>query len=168
MILIKAYTSPDPEPAPRSNQLAPMPELPQNPLPVAAPALCSEAEVTRLVHDFYARVRAEPRLAPVFAARVDDWDAHLAQLVDFWSAMLRGTRRFKGAPMPKHMAMKELDRDLFDRWLCLFRITTAECGNPPMQRLADDVAARIADTFWRRFQMLHWPSLPMLGQPRLD
>lgn len=137
-------------------------------LPTPSLDLCSEQEVTRLVHHFYARVRDEPRLAPVFTARVHDWDAHLAQLVDFWSAMLRGTRRFNGAPMPKHMAMDELDRDLFDRWLQLFRQTTAECANPPMQRLADDVATRIADTFWRRFQMLRWPQLPIAGAARLD
>ncbi len=137
-------------------------------LPTPSLDLCSEQEVTRLVHDFYARVREEPRLAPVFTARVHDWDAHLAQLVDFWSAMLRGTRRFSGAPMPKHMAMDELDRDLFDRWLQLFRQTTAECANPPMQRLADDVATRIADTFWRRFQMLRWPQLTIAGAARLD
>jgi len=132
-------------------------------LPTPSLALCSEQEVTRLVHDFYARVRAEPRLAPVFAARVHDWDAHLAQLVDFWSAMLRGTRRFSGAPIPKHMAMDERDRDLFDSRLALFRQTTAESGNAPMQRLADDVATRIADTFWRRFQMLRWPQLQVVG-----
>jgi len=141
---------------------------PATPLPTPSLELCSEQEVTRLVHDFYARVREEPRLAPVFTARVHDWDAHLGQLVDFWSAMLRGTRRFSGAPMPKHMAMDELDRDLFDRWLQLFRQTTAECANPPMQRLADDVATRIADTFWRRFQMLRWPQLPIAGAARLD
>ena len=141
---------------------------PTTPLPTPSLELCSEQEVTRLVHDFYARVRDEPRLAPVFTARVHDWDAHLAQLVDFWSAMLRGTRRFNGAPMPKHMAMDELDRDLFDRWLQLFRQTTAECANPPMQRLADDVATRIADTFWRRFQMLRLPQLPIAGAARLD
>ncbi|WP_369969110.1 group III truncated hemoglobin [Stenotrophomonas rhizophila] len=141
---------------------------PTTPLPTPSLELCSEQEVTRLVHDFYARVRDEPRLAPVFTARVHDWDAHLAQLVDFWSAMLRGTRRFSGTPMPKHMAMDELDRDLFDRWLQLFRQTTAECANPPMQRLADDVATRIADTFWRRFQMLRWPQLPIAGAARLD
>lgn len=134
-------------------------------LPTPAPELCTEQEVTRLVHAFYARVRREPRLGPVFSARIQHWDAHLGQLVDFWSAMLRGTRRFSGAPMPKHMAMEELDRDLFDRWLQLFRQTTAECGNPPMQRLADDVVGRIAETFWRRFQMLRWPELPLAGRP---
>jgi len=141
---------------------------PATPLPTPSLELCSEQEVTRLVHDFYARVREEPRLAPVFTARVHDWDAHLAQLVDFWSAMLRGTRRFSGAPMPKHMAMDELDRDLFARWLRLSRQPPPEGATPPMQRLADDVATRIADTFWRRFQMLRWPQLPIAGAARLD
>ncbi|MNY73828.1 hypothetical protein D3C86_2127020 [compost metagenome] len=52
----------------------------------------------------------------------------------------------------------------------LFHITTAECNNPPMQALADDVAARIAETFWRRYQMLRWPQvmLPVLGVPAKD
>lgn len=137
-------------------------------LPVASLGLCSEQEVTRLVHDFYTRVRQDPQLGPVFDARVHDWDAHLAQLVDFWSAMLRGTRRFSGNPMSKHMAMPELERALFDRWLLLFSQTTAESGNPPMQRLADDVAVRIADTFWRRIQMQRWPELPVVRTLRPD
>ncbi|MDF2818498.1 MAG: preprotein translocase subunit TatC [Stenotrophomonas rhizophila] len=137
-------------------------------LPAASLALCSEQEVTRLVHDFYARVRQDEQLGPVFEARIHAWDVHLAQLVDFWSAMLRGTRRFNGNPMSKHMAMPELERALFDRWLLLFRRTTAELGNPPMQQLADDVATRIADTFWRRIQMQRWPELPLAGIPRLD
>ena len=127
----------------------------------ASADLCSETEVSELVRGFYARVREDALLGPVFAARVDDWEAHLLQLIDFWSAMLRGTRRFNGAPMPKHMAMSELSAALFERWLQLFRATTAELGNVPMQRLADDIAARIADTFWRRFRALHWPTLPM-------
>jgi len=144
--------------------------LPPDPLPEASPELCSEAEVTRLVHHFYARVRDEPRLGPVFAAHVEDWPAHLAQLVDFWSALLRGTRRFQGSPMSKHMAIEAMDRDLFDRWLGLFRQTSAESGNPAMQRLADDIAARIADTFWKRYQMLRWPQvpLPVVGARRAD
>ena len=135
------------------------------PLPEASLDLCSEEEVTRLVHDFYARVREEPRLGPVFGGHVEDWTTHLAQLVDFWSALLRGTRRFQGSPMSKHMAIDAMDRDLFDRWLVLFRMTTAESGNAGMQRLADDIAARIADTFWKRYQMLRWPQvdLPVMG-----
>ena len=127
------------------------------------PDLCTEEEVTRLVHEFYAQVRLDPALGPIFESAVHDWPAHLAQLVDFWSAMLRGTRRFRGAPLQKHQALPGLDAALFQQWLLLFRQTTAELGNTPMQRLADDAAERIAENFWRRFQMSRWPSLQMLG-----
>src|SRR5690606_12563079 len=53
--------------------------------------LCSEEEVARLVHAFYARVRQDAALGPIFDAKVDDWDQHLAKLVDFWSSILRRT-----------------------------------------------------------------------------
>jgi len=131
-------------------------------LPLPGPELCSEDDVTALVAAFYRRVRADAELAAVFAAHIEDWDAHLLQLGDFWSAMLRGTRRFRGAPMPKHMAMRELNAALFQRWLALFRATTAELDNAPMRVLADDIAARIADTFWRRHQMSWQPFEPAM------
>ncbi|MDR6672752.1 group III truncated hemoglobin [Xanthomonas sp. 1678] len=137
-------------------------------LPLPGPDLCSEDEVTALVDAFYRRVRADPELAAVFAAHIEDWDAHLLQLSDFWSAMLRGTRRFRGAPMPKHMAMRELSAALFQRWLSLFRATTAELDNAPMRMLADDIAARIADTFWRRHQMSWRPFEPVTPLPPSD
>lgn len=129
--------------------------------PLPGPELCSEAEVVTLVHAFYRRVRADAELSALFARHIDDWDAHLAQLVDFWSAMLRGTRRFRGAPMPKHMAMQELSAVLFQRWLALFRATAAELDNAPMRTLANDIAERIADTFWRRHQMSWRPFEPV-------
>ena len=70
--------------------------------------LCSEDDIALLVHAFYARVRADPILGPIFDAGIDDWDTHLVKLVDFWSSALRHTRRFNGAPMPKHAAMPGL------------------------------------------------------------
>lgn len=121
-------------------------------LPGPGPALCTEEEVSRLVHDFYARVRQDERLGPIFEARVHDWPAHLAQLTDFWSAVLRGTRRFRGAPVPKHMALPGLSAALFLRWLELFKQATAECGNPAMRIEADATAQNIADNLWQRYQ----------------
>jgi len=125
----------------------------------AGPDVCSEQEVELLVRRFYARVREDALLGPIFEARVHDWEEHLRQLVDFWSALLRGTSRFKGAPMPKHLAIPGLEWPLFERWLALFSQTTAELGNPPMQALADEAAARVAGAIWRRY---HTPSFPIL------
>jgi len=116
-------------------------------------ACCSEDEVVALVHRFYAKVRVDPLLGPIFNRHVHDWDAHLAHLVNFWSAMLRGTRRFNGNPMPKHMALAGLNPQLFQRWLALFGETTEQLGNPALKREADARAALIAERFWQRYQV---------------
>jgi hemoglobin len=36
-----------------------------------------EAMIERLVRDFYARVRDDAVLGPVFTANIDDWEPHL-------------------------------------------------------------------------------------------
>ena len=112
------------------------------------PDLCTEEEVHRLVHGFYAQVRQDAALGPVFDAHIQDWDPHLAKMVDFWSSALRGTARFRGTPMPKHVALPELNADLFRRWLSLFGATTAALGNPALKERADLLAHRIADSLW--------------------
>jgi hemoglobin len=123
------------------------------PLPERPAPCCTEAEVERLVHDFYASVRQDTLLGPVFEAHVHDWPTHLARLVDFWSSLLRGTQRYSGAPMGLHMAMPGLDEALFRRWLLLFGQTTATLGNPAMQQLANARATQIANRFWQRYQV---------------
>lgn len=116
------------------------------------PDLCTEEEVTRLVHSFYGGVRQDAVLGPIFEAHVRQWDRHLATMVDFWSGALRGTARFRGTPMPKHVALPGLDAQLFQRWLALFRQTTAALGNDAMAERANDLAARIAESLWYGYQ----------------
>lgn len=127
------------------------------PLPQAASpdACCTEAEVQRLVHEFYAAARQDEMLGPIFEQAVEDWDDHLRRLVDFWSAQLRGTRRFMGAPLARHLNLPRLDKPMFERWLMLFRQTTAAIGNPAMQAEADSRAARIAEHFHNHYQQHH-------------
>ena len=117
------------------------------------PDLCTEQEVHQLVHRFYDKVRQDPVLGPIFDRHIEDWDPHLAKMVDFWSGALRGTARFRGAPMPKHAALPGLSAELFQRWLALFAETTAGLGNPAMQERADDLAHRVADSLWYGYQM---------------
>ena len=119
--------------------------------------LCSEDEIRTLVHEFYAKVRADPVLGPIFERHVDDWDKHLAMLTDFWSSTLLGTRRFTGAPMPKHAALPGLDADLFQRWLALFHETTAEQPNRAMGDRALELAHRIARSLWYGYQLSRRP-----------
>jgi hemoglobin len=85
-----------------------------------SPNLCTEQEIVDLVHSFYAAVRKDEKLGPIFNHHVKNWDHHLSTLVDFWSSILRGTGRFRGTPMPKHVALPDLHAELFERWLNLF------------------------------------------------
>lgn len=117
------------------------------------PDLCTEDEVHQLVHGFYARVREDAVLGPIFNTHVKDWTPHLAKMVDFWSSALRGTARFRGTPMPKHVALPGLSAELFQRWLTLFHQTTAGLGNAAMQERADDLAGRIADSLWYSYRI---------------
>ena len=119
--------------------------------------LCTEAEIATMVHAFYATVRRDPVLGPIFNEHVDDWDHHLVKLVDFWSSVLRGTGRFSGAPMPKHAALPGLTPELFQRWLALFRETTAALPNRAMGDQAYALAQRVARSLWYGYQLSRNP-----------
>ena len=114
--------------------------------------LCTEDDVVHLVHAFYARVRADPELGPVFDTHITDWTHHLSKMVDFWSSTLRGTARYRGTPMPAHVALPGLTPALFHRWLALFDDTTRTIDNPAMRERANDLARRIAESLWFGYQ----------------
>lgn len=121
------------------------------------PNLYTEEDVAALVHNFYAKARKDPDLGPIFESHVIAWDAHFIQMTNFWSAQLRGTSRFRGAPMPKHIVLPDLNAKLFERWLFLFRQTTEELGNPTLQLHANSIAGFIATRLWQGYQMNNYP-----------
>lgn len=129
----------------------------QSPFPTPDPNRYSEEDVALLVHTFYAKARKDPGLGPIFEEHVQDWDAHFVQMTDFWSAQLRGTSRFRGAPMPKHIVLPDLSAALFERWVQLFQETTKELDNHDLQQHADTVAKFIANRLWQGYQMSNFP-----------
>jgi len=126
----------------------------QMPLSPPSPSV-SEEMIHRQVHAFYARVRADEELGPIFARVIgDDWDPHLAKMCDFWSSVMLTSGRYKGNPMIAHMRLKMVRPAHFERWLDIFAQTArAEC--PPA--IADQFCARAANIarslqlgmFWR-------------------
>lgn len=78
------------------------------------------AMIDRLVEGFYARVRDDRLIGPIFAARISDWAPHLAQMKRFWSSVMLLTGTYEGRPMPRHLPLP-IDARHFDRWLELFR-----------------------------------------------
>lgn len=115
----------------------------------AAPGLAvgvTESMIHSLVHTFYARVRVDAVLGPIFDERIDDWDHHLAKLCDFWSSVTLMTGRFKGTPMQAHSALSMIAGAHFDHWLVLFANTAREVCPPEAAELFIDRAQRIAQS----------------------
>lgn len=84
-----------------------------------------EAMIERLVRGFYAKVREDAVLGPIFEARIKDWEPHLAQMCAFWSSVALMTGRYHGTPMARHLPLP-VDGGHFDRWLALFEQTARE------------------------------------------
>lgn len=119
----------------------------RHPFSPGGPLGIDEALIGRVVDAFYARIRADSLLGPVFAARIEDarWPLHLAKMRDFWSSVLLTTGRYKGQPMPAHLSLP-IDESDFRHWLALFQASVeAECPGP-MADLFMDRATRIASS----------------------
>ena len=102
-----------------------------------------EDVLTRLVHRFYDRVRADSALGPVFAERISDWGPHLDRMVAFWSSVALMTGRYHGTPVQTHLGLP-VDWNHFDRWLTLFRQTATETCPPEGAAHVIERAERIA------------------------
>ena len=92
---------------------------------VAARTGIDEAMIRRLVHSFYDRVGSDALLAPIFAARIENWEPHLERMCAFWSSATPMTGRYHGQPMQKHAPLP-VDARHFDRWIWLFETTARE------------------------------------------
>jgi len=106
----------------------------------------TEPQISDLVDRFYAKVRLDPDIGPIFNAIVDDWPHHLATLKDFWSTVLLTTGRYKGDPMMTHLKLP-LDPNHFERWLALFAETATEALPPEIAANVIAKSQRIAQNF---------------------
>lgn len=104
------------------------------------PDLETSQDIQRVVHRFYASVRDDADLGPLFAARLrdDDWPAHLDTMTRFWSSIVFSLPLYHGNPLVAHRGLP-LARDHFTRWLGLWRTAVAEEFEGPR---ADDIVAR--------------------------
>ena len=107
----------------------------------------TDADLQRLVDAFYAKVRDDTLLGPVFGAAVEDWPEHLEKLGAFWSSVMRTTGRYKGSPMGAHLRHASAIRpEMFERWLALWRETAAQALAPADAAAVIEKAERIAES----------------------
>lgn len=108
--------------------------------------------ITQLVHGFYADVRQDPLLGPVFERALHgQWDTHLARLVDFWSTVALGTRSFKGDVFAKHMALTGVTPAHFAAWVGLWQQHTSRWLAPGVAQDLQVAAHGIARNLFRGY-----------------
>ena len=113
-----------------------------------------EVQLGELVHRFYARVRSDQVLGPIFAERITNWEAHLDRMVEFWSSVALMTGRYHGAPVPKHASLP-VGWAHFERWLDLFRQTAHETCSCDGAAHVIERAERIAQSLYLAVQATH-------------
>ena len=107
----------------------------------------TEEDIARLVPQFYARVRADAVLGPIFDGAIDDWPHHLGKLEAFWSSVMLTSGRYKGQPMAAHLRHHaHMTRENFSRWLDLWTEVTTDVLGPAAAAAFQDKAARIAES----------------------
>lgn len=117
--------------------------------PVAEKAL-ADTNVTRttigiLVGEFYAKLRRNERLGPIFAREVSgDWEPHLEKMTDFWCSVILKSGEYQGRPVPAHLKLKDVTEQDFDIWLDIFGQTAGEIFSQDTAAVFIERAERIA------------------------
>ena len=108
-----------------------------------------EAFLDLLVDTFYAKIRIDPDLGPIFDRVIRDaWPEHLAKMKVFWRSLALRTGEYSGNPMRTHQATPDLRPDHFARWLALFSETLEDLHASPgamdiLQTFAQSIAHRL-------------------------
>src|ERR1700727_2296106 len=104
-----------------------------------------ETMIETLIRAFYARVRQDALLAPIFESRIAEWEPHLDNMIAFWSSLTLHSGRYHRQPMEKNMPLA-VDARHFDRWLTLFEETTREVCPPAAAERFIERARRVAES----------------------
>lgn len=120
--------------------------MPPHPKAPGLEAGVTEPMIRELVHTFYAEVRQDDLLGPIFNSHVQDWPEHLDRLCAFWSSVALMTGRYKGKPVPAHARLPGISSRHFAHWLTLFAETARRVCPPAAAELFIDRAQRIAQS----------------------
>lgn len=110
----------------------------------------TEESIKQLIDTFYAKVRADKSLGPIFEEKIGtdraSWKKHLHTMYDFWSSIMLGSGRYHGNPHQAHRELPSFEISLFERWLSLFEQTAHEVHAPTLAQKYVDRSQRIAES----------------------
>ncbi len=126
----------------------------------------TEQQISDLVDRFYAAIRSNQRLGPVFRHHVDGWDVHLDKMKAFWRSVLLKSGEYKGRPVPVHQRIDGIGTEDFEEWLRLFSTVAFEVFQADAAVVANDAARRIATSLWLSRSTDPFASTPSWSRPQ--
>jgi hemoglobin len=105
---------------------------------------------------FYDKVHGDDLIGPVFAQSVQDWEAHISIMGDFWSRALLGTTRYTRQPFAPHLRMA-IGQAHFDRWLRLWTDAANETMPPPLAEHVIAMAGNMSHCWGRALESARAP-----------
>lgn len=128
--------------------------MPNNPthLPLGAPASAGDPadqppvttdEIRVMVERFYEHAREDELLGPVFAQRVQDWDAHYDTMTRFWSSAVLRAGTYSGRPIEKHR-IDGLNAQHFVNWVQRFSHVVEREFGPQRAQVFIELSRRMA------------------------
>ena len=123
----------------------------------------TEEAIGRLVDTFYAKIRVDPELGPVFNNAIADWGPHLQTMRNFWSSVMLTSGKYKGNPVAAHQEVDGIQFDLFARWLALFDETCRELFTADIAEAFNVKARRIGESL--QFALFYRPDRPWPPRP---
>ena len=108
--------------------------------------LGGKSGISKLLHHFYADVRQQRDIGPIFLAQIHNWPEHIAKITEFWSRVTGGPSNYSGDVPGQHLPL-ELSRTHFDRWLELWDFNCQRHLRPieaaEMSALAHSIGRRL-------------------------
>ncbi|MEM9649381.1 MAG: group III truncated hemoglobin [Bacteroidota bacterium] len=114
--------------------------------------ITSTSDIITLVDSFYAKVRQDSLLAPIFNSVIqDDWQVHLEVMYTFWETVLLGKRSYYGNPFIPHTELP-VSTVHFNQWLVLFNGTLDELFSGEIADEARWRAQKMAEMFQNKIE----------------
>lgn len=135
------------------------------------PQYATDDQIENLVATFYARIRTDTELGPIFLNAIgEDWTAHLKTMCDFWSSVMNTSGRYKGKPIPAHLKLPAVEPRHFERWLGVFSETAHSLFEAELAAIFVQRAERIAESLKLGFAFHAerpetWGGLPRVKRP---
>ena len=117
--------------------------------------LNNRENINFLINTFYARVRKDEMLGPIFNFIVEDWPEHLERLTNFWESSLLLKSSYRGNPTEAHRQVDQrvhnsINMEHFGRWLHLWYTTIDEYFTGPTADLAKNRARNMSTHMFLR------------------